>query len=133
MGQARCEFFEDRMYNFDGTHESDPSFNSTLVATLKKTCDNTPSTLNNRVFLDQGTPFVVDNDYYTMLMRNEGILQSDQDLLSSPLTQSFVKTLAAGSQSLFYNQFEPALIKMGNLGPLTVPNGNIRKMCSKLN
>lgn len=87
------------------------------------------------MFLDQGanSAFVVDRSYYAMVTQNRGVMQSDQGLLTDTLTASFVKALATGTTD-FSSKFEAALVKMGNLGPLTrFTEGDIRHVCSVLN
>jgi peroxidase len=136
VGQVRCEFFDDRLYDWDGTGEPDPSLNTTTAEQLRKTCTNTgAASEQNRVFLDQGpnSAFVIDKDYYVMLTQNNGVMESDQTLMTDPLTSDFVPPLALGSQDNFASKFEAALIKMGNLGALSSAKGDIRHVCSVLN
>ncbi|KAG0626705.1 hypothetical protein M758_2G145300 [Ceratodon purpureus] len=122
VGEARCKFFSGRL------SEPDPSLNATTLASLKKICQ---AGGEKRAFLDQGpgSAFKVDKSYFVMLTQHNGVLQSDQDLLTDPQTKDFVQPLADGSEDNFATQFEEALKKMGNLGSFGA-SGNIRKMCS---
>ncbi|KAG0556866.1 hypothetical protein M758_11G081900 [Ceratodon purpureus] len=137
IGQSRCKFFDDRLYNWRGTRAPDPTLNTTTLAFLRKTCTNSVASKESRVFLDQNTSssFVSDKSYFSMLTQHKGVLESDQKLLTDPSTKGFVKPLADGTEANFMNKFETAMKKLGNLGSTTVvgSKGDIRKVCSVLN
>ncbi|RWW86913.1 hypothetical protein BHE74_00004295 [Ensete ventricosum] len=112
FGRAQCRFFSSRLYNFSGT-------------------GGDGTTLNN---LDLTTPNTFDNDYFTNLQSNKGLLQSDQELFSTSgaSTISTVNSFA-GDQSTFFQSFASSMINMGNISPLTGSNGEIRSDCKKVN
>ncbi|KAG1366310.1 Peroxidase [Cocos nucifera] len=133
FGRAQCRFFSNRLYNFSGTGNPDPSLNSSYLTTLQQNCPQggDGTTLNN---LDPTTPNTFDNNYFTNLQSNRGLLQSDQELLSTSgaSTASIVNSFAS-SQSTFFQNFVKSMINMGNISPLTGSNGEIRCDCKKVN
>ncbi|XP_073105377.1 peroxidase A2-like [Elaeis guineensis] len=133
FGRAQCRFFSNRLYNFSGTGNPDPTLNSSYLTTLQQNCPQggDGTTLNN---LDPTTPNTFDNNYFTNLQSNSGLLQSDQELLSTSgaSTASIVNSFAS-SQSTFFQNFVQSMINMGNISPLTGSNGEIRSDCKKVN
>ncbi|OAY83992.1 Peroxidase 15 [Ananas comosus] len=133
FGRAQCRFFSNRLYNFSGTGSPDPSLNPSYLTTLQQNCPQggDGTVLNN---LDPTTPNTFDNNYYTNLQNNRGLLQSDQELLSTSgaSTASTVNSYA-GSQSTFFQNFAQSMINMGNITPLTGSSGEIRSNCRKVN
>ncbi|KNA08097.1 hypothetical protein SOVF_165730 [Spinacia oleracea] len=125
IGVAHCNFFQDRLSNFQGTGAPDSTMDRALLTRLQGLCGNA----NPSTFLDQNTSFVLDNEIYNQLRKNRGILQIDQELALDPLSAPMVSNLAANN-NLFRQSFVNALIKMGNL-PGT--GGEIRKNCRKRN
>lgn len=137
MGQARCKFFDDRLYLWRGTRKPDPTLNPTTAASLRKTCTNTAASKDSRVFLDQNpsSSFVFDKSYFQMLTQGKGVMESDQKLFFDPSTKAYVKPLADGSEANFAKKFEAAMIKLGGLGATAVQGskGEIRRVCSVVN
>lgn len=125
IGRGHCTSFTSRLYpNQDGT--MDPSFAKNLKVTCPKT--NTDNTTN----LDIRSPNVFDNKYYLDLVNRQGLFTSDQDLFTNAKTKGIV-TSFANNQSLFYEKFVTAMLKMGQLGVLTGTQGEIRVNCSARN
>jgi len=86
--------------------------------------------------LDQATPNVFDNKYYGNLLEGRDQLQSDQVMLSAPaaaVTTAPIVRRFAGNQQDFFRNFAASMIKMGNIGPLTGSDGEIRKNCHRIN
>jgi peroxidase len=139
VGGAHCEFFYNRLYNFNGTDGlQDPSIAESLAASLKAACPMKPVTSRylvgkTTVAIDQGTEFVFDKSYYHQLQHNHGVLQIDQELTHDPTTSPIVKSLAKGSATHFSSSFGNAIVKMGNIGVLTGSQGEIRRICSRIN
>lgn len=133
FGKAKCSSFSNRLYNFNGTGKPDSTLNTTYLTTLQSSCPQggNGNTLNN---LDKTTPDTFDNKYYVNLQNNEGLLQSDQELLSTSgaSTASAVNSFAS-SQSMFFSSFAKSMVSMGNISPLTGSSGQIRAVCSKVN
>ncbi|WMV31008.1 hypothetical protein MTR67_024393 [Solanum verrucosum] len=124
IGQARCTTFRDRLYN-----ETD--INSSFATSVKSNCPQSGSD-NNISPLDTTSPTTFDNIYYKNLRIQKGLLHSDQQLSSGGSTDSIVNTYSSNSAT-FFTDFANAMVKMGNLSPLTGSNGQIRKNCRKTN
>ncbi|KAK3042250.1 hypothetical protein RJ639_001845 [Escallonia herrerae] len=133
FGRARCITFSQRLYNFSGTGNPDPTLDTTYLETLRQTCPEggNGNTITN---LDPSTPDGFDNNYFTNLQNNRGLLQSDQHLLSTTGADTVAIVNRFGnSQSAFFDSFGPSMINMGNISPLTGNNGEIRSDCKKVN
>ncbi|GFZ01711.1 peroxidase superfamily protein [Actinidia rufa] len=87
---------------------------------------------DNQAPLDLQTPNLFDNNYFKNLIVQKGLLHSDQVLHNGGSTDSLVETYSKNS-STFSSDFAAAMIKMGDISPLTGSNGEIRKECSKVN
>ncbi|XP_012569824.1 peroxidase E5-like [Cicer arietinum] len=133
FGRARCSLFIDRLYNFSNTGKPDPTLDTTYLKELQKICPkNGPgTTLAN---FDPTTPDILDNTYYSNLKVKKGLLQSDQELFSTPGadTTSIVNKFSS-DQNAFFESFKNAMIKMGNIDVLTGNKGEIRKQCNFIN
>ncbi|XP_049366351.1 cationic peroxidase 1-like [Solanum verrucosum] len=124
IGQARCTTFRDHLYN-----ETD--INASFATSVKSKCPQSGSD-NNISPLDTTSPNTFDNIYYKNLRIQKGLLHSDQQLFSGGSTDSIVNTYSSNSAT-FFADFAKAMVKMGNLSPLTGTNGQIRKNCRKTN
>lgn len=133
FGRAQCRTFSNRLYNFNGTGNPDPTLNSSYLTTLQQTCPQNGSgtALAN---LDPTTPDSFDNSYFSNLQNNQGLLQSDQELFSTTgsATVSIVNSFSS-NQSAFFQSFAQSMINMGNISPLVGSNGEIRLDCKKVN
>ncbi|KAL4380749.1 hypothetical protein AHAS_Ahas04G0064600 [Arachis hypogaea] len=134
FGRAQCQFFFARLYNFNGTGNPDPTLDSSYRQILQSQCPIDGSKNTSVVNLDLTTPDTVDNKYYSNLQAQKGLLQSDQELFSTPnaSTTAIVNNFSA-NQTLFFEAFKASMIKMGNIGVLTGTNGEIRKQCNFVN
>ncbi|KAH7853639.1 hypothetical protein Vadar_004965 [Vaccinium darrowii] len=127
IGQARCTNFRARIYNETN------NLDSSLAQTRRRNCPSTAgSGDNNLAPLDLQTPTAFDNNYYKNLANQRGLLHSDQQLFNGGSTDSLVRTYSTG-QSTFTSDFVAAMIKMGNISPLTGSSGEIRKNCRRRN
>nr|GMD40017.1 cationic peroxidase 1-like [Ipomoea batatas] len=124
IGQARCTTFRNRIYN-------DANINSTFATSLKGNCPQSGGN-NNLAPLDVVTPTSFDNNYFKNLQSQKGLLHSDQELFNGGSADSIVNTYSS-NPSTFASDFANAMVKMGNLSPLTGSNGQIRKNCRKTN
>ena len=82
--------------------------------------------------LDLQTPTSFDNNYFKNLIQNKGLLHSDQELFNGGSADSIVRAYS-NSQSSFNSDFVTAMIKMGDIKPLTGSKGEIRKNCRRVN
>ena len=98
---------------------------------MKSNCPSTGGD-NNLAPLDLTSPTSFDNAYFKNLISNKGLLHSDQQLFNGGSTDSQVNAYSSNSAS-FLTDFANAMVKMGNLSPLTGTSGQIRKNCRKTN
>uniref|UniRef100_A0A5B7BDA4 Peroxidase n=1 Tax=Davidia involucrata TaxID=16924 RepID=A0A5B7BDA4_DAVIN len=124
IGQARCTIFRSRIYN-------EANINSSFATSRKAICPSTGGD-NNLSPLDITSPTSFDNAYFKNLQLQKGLLHSDQELFNGGSTDSQVNTYSSNSAT-FFTDFANAMVKMGNLSPLTGTSGQIRTNCKKTN
>ncbi|XP_022995227.1 peroxidase N [Cucurbita maxima] len=135
IGFARCAMFNNRLFNFSGSGSPDPTMESRMVSDLQALCPLTDDG-NKTTVLDRNSTDLFDNHYYKNLLNQKGLLESDQILFSSAAAQSSTKSLVedySSNTTRFFEDFVRAMIKMGNISPLTGSNGEIRKNCRVVN
>ncbi|KAH0712352.1 hypothetical protein KY289_008311 [Solanum tuberosum] len=125
IGQAQCFLFRDRIYG-NGTY-IDAGFASTRRCACPQEGEN-----GNLAPLDLVTPNQLDNNYFKNLIDEKGLLQSDQLLFNGGSTDNIV-TEYSNSPRAFSSDFTAAMIKMGDITPLTGKNGIIRSVCASVN
>ncbi|KAM0941181.1 putative peroxidase [Dioscorea sansibarensis] len=126
IGQARCTTFRTHIYN-------ESNIDGSFAKTRRANCPSkSGSGDNNLAPLDLQTSTTFDNKYYKNLINKKGLLHSDQELFNGGSADSQVNSYA-NSESTFYSDFTAAMIKMGDISPLTGSNGEIRKNCRKIN
>ncbi|XP_070667531.1 peroxidase 44-like [Malus domestica] len=76
---AHCNFFQDRLSDFQGSGSPDPSMDPALVSNLSTLC---AASSNPTTFLDQNTSSTFDNQLYNHILLKRGVLQIDQELAS---------------------------------------------------
>ncbi|KAL0740250.1 hypothetical protein Bca4012_081763 [Brassica carinata] len=133
FGRAQCQFVTPRLYNFNGTNRPDPSLNPTYRDQLRRLC---PQNGNGTVLVnfDPVTPDGFDNQYYTNLRQGKGLIQSDQELFSTPRADTILLVEQySNDRFVFFQAFTEAMIRMGNLKPLTGTQGEIRVNCRVVN
>ncbi|XP_070028946.1 peroxidase 11-like [Nicotiana tabacum] len=137
IGKARCVNFKKRIYgDFLMTTSLNP-ISHTYLSNLKSVCPpiGTESD-NNETAMDYVTPNLFDNSYYHVLLRGEGLINSDQELYSSFLgiqTKKLVEEYAVNPIA-FFEQFAESMVKLGNITNLeTCVNGEVRKNCRYVN
>ncbi|KAI3911317.1 hypothetical protein MKW98_010204 [Papaver atlanticum] len=123
IGQARCTTFRSRIHN-------ETSIDTSFATSLKSSCP-TSGNDNNLSPLDSSA-VVFDNTYFKDLVSKKGLLHSDQELFNGGSTDAQVTTYSNDNPT-FLTDFAVAMVKMGNLSPLTGSNGEIRTNCRKLN
>ncbi|KAK8468830.1 hypothetical protein PHAVU_006G129500 [Phaseolus vulgaris] len=133
IGKAHCNSFVDRLYNFNVSDNPDPTLNTTLLESLRAICPS-GGVGTNLTDLDLTTPHTFDSKYYSNLQLQNGLLGSDQVLFSTadaetiPIVNSYID-----NQTLFFEHFIASMIKMGNIGVLKKPEGEIRTQCNFVN
>ncbi|KFK27367.1 hypothetical protein AALP_AA8G373800 [Arabis alpina] len=126
IGQAKCATFRNRIYN-------ESNIDLTFALSKQSSCPaSSGSGDNNQATLDLRSPGRFDLNYYRQLLNHRGLLTSDQVLYNNGSTDSLV---VAYSRSLnaFYSDFVRAMVKMGDISPLTGSNGQIRTNCRRPN
>ncbi|KAL5833961.1 hypothetical protein ACOSQ3_017635 [Xanthoceras sorbifolium] len=133
FGKAQCVTFRNRLYNFDGNGNPDPTIDATYLQTLRQNCPQNSGN-STRSDLDPTTPNGFDSNYFTNLQNNRGLLQSDQELFSTSGADTVaIVNRFASSQTQFFDTFGDSMIKMGNIRTLTGTNGEIRTNCRRIN
>lgn len=127
IGKANCATFSSRLTS----SPSDPTIDSSYRASLLQLCPTTNS--NNFANLDVGTPTVFDNRYYANLVKGKGLLHSDEVLYSTAGSTREQVLGYANDQASFFRDFVAAMVKMGNISPLTGTQGQIRQQCGVVN
>ncbi|KAL8119834.1 peroxidase 4-like [Apium graveolens] len=126
IGQARCTTFRGRIYNENNLDDS-------FAQKIQSNCPSTNGTGDNNLTpLELQSPTSFDNYYFSNLMNKKGLLHSDQQLFSGGSTDSIVSTYSSNPGN-FASDFAAAMIRMGDISPLTGSNGEIRMNCRMIN
>ncbi|XP_066391497.1 peroxidase 70 [Miscanthus floridulus] len=126
IGLSQCKNFRAHIYN-------DTNVNAAFATLRKANCPAASGNGDgNLAPLDTATSVAFDNAYYTNLMAQSGLLHSDQQLFNGGATDGLVRTYAS-TPTRFNRDFAEAMIRMGNISPLTGTQGQIRRACSKVN
>ncbi|KAJ4801323.1 Peroxidase [Rhynchospora pubera] len=125
IGRSSCKSFAQRLYNFQGTNNADPTLNDQYLNYLQRKCSKD----SEYTELDATTPTIFDNAYYKNLQNNMGLLETDQKMWVDSRTGPIVKALA-NQQNLFYAQFGAAMVKLSLSNVLTNDEGEVRIKCS---
>ncbi|PON55429.1 Peroxidase [Trema orientale] len=134
VGKARCTTFRSRIYNESNIDQSFAKKLKNICPSSVPTGDNNLAPLDDSSSSDYSTFDFFDNSYFKNLVRQRGLLHSDQQLFnfSGAQTNSLV-LLYSIDQYKFLNDFGEAMVKMGRLSPLTIPDGVIRLNCRRRN
>ncbi|KAE8687329.1 Cycling DOF factor 2, putative isoform 1 [Hibiscus syriacus] len=128
VGVSHCVFLLNRI-----SGEDDPTADPALVAKIKGICgaanDSNP---DPTVFLDQGTSFAFDIEFFRQVRLKRGVLKIDHELAKDRLSRRSVSRFASNA-TLFANRFGQAMVKMGNIEVLVGNAGEIRKNCRVIN
>ncbi|CAD5187917.1 peroxidase P7-like [Musa acuminata AAA Group] len=124
IGLARCISFRPHIYNDTNI---DPSF----ASQRQQSCPSSGGD-NNLAPLDLQTPTTFDNKYFQNLVAHRGLLHSDQELFNNGSQDALVRQYSTNAAA-FASDFAAAMVKMGNISPLTGPSGEIRLNCRKVN
>ncbi|KAK8556100.1 hypothetical protein V6N13_070169 [Hibiscus sabdariffa] len=123
IGLSQCAAFRNRIYNATNI---DPAFAKERRATCPRTGGNT-----NLAPLDP-TPAKFDTAYFKNLVKQRGLLTSDQALFNGGSTDKLVKSYSM-NRDAFWDDFAKSMVKMGDIKPLTGKKGQIRVNCRKAN
>ncbi|EFH42521.1 hypothetical protein ARALYDRAFT_919034 [Arabidopsis lyrata subsp. lyrata] len=112
IGRAQCVTFRNRIYN-------ESNIDTSFAISRRKSCPAANGSRDNKeANLDVRTPDRFDHNYYKQLLSNKGLLTPDQVLFNNGPTDSIVVSYSRSVRS-FYRDFVTAMIKMGNISPLT--------------
>lgn len=129
VGRVHCVNLVERLYP-----TVDPTIDPEYAKYLKGRCP-TPTPDPNAVLYsrnDRETPMILDNMYYSNILKHKGLLLVDQQLVSNPLTLPYVKKFAADND-YFHAQFSRGILLLSENSPLTGDEGEIRKDCRYIN
>ncbi|CAL5413005.1 unnamed protein product [Camellia sinensis] len=130
MGKARCSTFSSRLNG--NSNSNSPDINVDFLQSLQQLCAE-PNSNTTLAHLDLVTPSTFDNQYYVNLISGEGLLVSDQALVTGDDQTRGIVQSYADDPTTFFEEFTKSMLKMGSLGPLTGENGQIRKNCRIIN
>ncbi|XP_021728321.1 peroxidase 27-like [Chenopodium quinoa] len=133
IGVGHCFIIRNRLYNFTGNGDTDPSISPKYAEWLKTRCPPTPSDMKSFVFMDRITPKVFDEKYFTMVTEKRGLFTSDATLMDDQETRTYIETQVKTAGSTFAKDFAESMTKMINIGVLTGSQGEIRKTCGSIN
>ncbi|GLJ14629.1 hypothetical protein SUGI_0236680 [Cryptomeria japonica] len=125
IGQSRCQFFRSRIYN-------ESNIDKAFAASLQKNCPFNGAGDSNLAPLDSTTANGFDNNYYKNLRSQKGVFHSDQELFNGGSADAQVTTYSTNQQA-FFTDFAAAMVRMGNIKPLTGTQGEIQKNCRRIN
>ncbi|XP_027178362.1 peroxidase 64-like isoform X2 [Coffea eugenioides] len=127
IGFSHCSSFQNRIHNFNATHDIDPTLHPSFAASLKSICPNKSGTKNGGTSMDPSST-TFDNTYYKLILQGKSLFSSDQALLTSPKTKDLVSKFAT-SKETFYEAFSSSMIKMSSI----TGGQEIRKDCRVVN
>lgn len=135
IGTTACFFIEDRLYDFAGAGDADPSINPGYLTELRSICPQ-GGDVNARVALDRGSEFQFDNEFLENVREGNGALQSDASMYQDSSTRGYIDSYFGLLGGLlgpsFESDFADAIVKMGQVDVKTGSNGKIRSVCSVL-
>ncbi|RRT32192.1 hypothetical protein B296_00057602, partial [Ensete ventricosum] len=124
IGQARCVNFRSHIYN-------DANVDVGFASQRQRNCPSSGGD-NNLAPLDVQTANTFDNAYYRNLIAVRGLLHSDQELFNNGTQDALVQQYSTNAPA-FAADFAAAMVKMGNISPLTGSSGEIRSNCRRVN
>ena len=136
IGQTDCLFFRYRLYNFTTTGSADPTISQPFLTQLQTLCPKNGDG-SKRVALDIDSQTKFDVSFFKNVRDGKGVLESDQRLWGDAATRNIVEKYAGTIRGLlglrFDFEFRKAMIKMSSIEVKTGAEGEIRKICSKIN
>ncbi|KAK9948353.1 hypothetical protein M0R45_003934 [Rubus argutus] len=127
LGFSHCSSFQNRIHNFNASHDIDPTLHSSFAASLKNICPIKNRPKNAGATMDPSST-TFDNTYFKLILQGKSLFSSDQALLNFPKTKNLV-TKFASSQEAFLDAFVNSMIKMSSI----TGGQEIRKDCKVVN
>ncbi|XP_010048945.2 peroxidase 27-like [Eucalyptus grandis] len=131
IGNSHCAAFSNRLYNFTGKGDADPTLDSNYIARLKLSCK--PNDQTTLVEMDPGSARTFDIKYFDLILKRRGLFTSDAALLDDKQTKAYLDFQIKTGGSTFFKDFGVSMVKMGRIGVLTKTAGEVRKVCTKVN
>ena len=128
LGFAHCSSFQNRIHNFNATHDTDPSLHPTLASKLAGKCPLHNTAKNAGAPMDPFSSTTFDNTYYKLVLQSKSLFSSDQALLGFPKTKALVYKFAS-SKKAFSQAFVNSIIKLSSI----TGGQEIRKNCRVVN
>ncbi|KAK4432990.1 Peroxidase 64 [Sesamum alatum] len=127
LGFSHCSSYQNRIHNFNSTHDVDPTLRRSFASSLKNICPVKNKAKNAGTTMDPSST-TFDNTYYKLILQRKTLFSSDQALLTTPKTKSLVYKFAT-SKKAFHTAFAKSMIKMSSI------NGGqeVRKDCRFVN
>lgn len=132
IGISHCSSFGERLYNFSGNGDTDPSLDKSYAENLKKKKCKFLNDSVSFVEMDPGSFKTFDLSYYRNLLKRRGLFQSDAALITTSDTKSFILELVKDYKK-FSRGFALSMEKMGRIEVKTGFEGEIRKNCVVIN
>lgn len=127
LGFSHCSSFQNRIHNFNTTHDTDPSMHPSFAASLKSVCPIQNRAKNAGTTMDP-SPTTFDNTYFKLILQGKGLFSSDQALLTSSDTKDLVSKFA-NSHEAFSTAFVKAMVTMSSI----TGGEEVRKDCRVVN
>ncbi|OEL37437.1 Peroxidase 39 [Dichanthelium oligosanthes] len=129
IGVAHCPSFDNRLYNYTGAGDQDPSLDAAYAKNLTAKCP--AGNVASVQPLDPVSPNTFDLGYYQSVYNHQALLASDAALLNDSLSGAYVELMTnASSQAIFFADFAVSMINMGRIGVRTGTDGEIRATCA---
>ncbi|CAL5187128.1 unnamed protein product [Lathyrus oleraceus] len=159
IGRIGCDFIQQRLYDFQGTGQPDPSIPLDFLSQMRQNCPdnkNISSSSTDKLSttftiskptnvhhsnkkgmsymealsaVSSGASF--DTHYYQSLLRGRGLLFADQQLMAEERTARLVSAYASDDGSTFRMDFARVMLKLSNLDVLTGNQGQVRLNCTQ--
>lgn len=128
LGFSHCSSFQNRIHNFNKTHDIDPTMHPSFAANLRSVCPKNNKVKNAGAPMDASST-TFDNKYFKLLLQRKALFSSDQALLDTSGAKDLVSKFAS-SQETFSKAFVKSMIKMSS----SITGGQeIRKDCRVVN
>ncbi|KAI3899634.1 hypothetical protein MKW92_051046 [Papaver armeniacum] len=130
IGRVHCNFLIDRLTNFNGSGQADPTIEHGFLNKTRAICKGQGASAFIDLQKDGAAEVGFGTHYYQGLIQSKSVMRSDQQLMSEERTATWVRAYASNN-FLFIKDFSNAMIKLSNNGVLTGPLvGEIRVNCS---
>lgn len=132
IGISHCSSFSNRLYNFTGKGDRDPSLDRFYAENLKKRCKSLDDGVTS-VEMDPGSSRTFDLGYHKNVLKNRGLFQSDAAMITDAAAKSSIMNLVNRPPEVFFQEFASSMEKMGRIEVITGSTGEIRKNCAVVN